>query len=846
MFLLPLRFKRRFALVALLLIPVGAVAQNPSPAAARERQIDSMLQKLTLQQKIELIGGVSTWYSHPEPAIGMGSIRLSDGPAGLRSGIPATAYPSPSALAASWDPALARRVGASLGRDARSRGVDVLLGPGVNLYRAPMAGRNFEYMGEDPWLASRMAVAYIEGVQSMGVSATVKHFALNNQEFNRHNASSDADERTMRELYLPAFEAAVKEAHVGAIMDSYNLVNGTHSTQNGWLNNTVAKQQWGFDGVIMSDWDSVYDGVAAANNGLDLEMPFSHFMAPAVLLPAIQRGQVSEAVIDDKVRRILRLILRFGMNNRPPDDSISLFSEDSDAVARQEALESMVLLKNDRHLLPLDSGRICTLAVVGPNTSPAVMGGGGSAVVDTYKSVSVLQGLSDFVHALPANTRCRPKVLYDSGWPDRYDVFHATHFVDGLRQQVFRSRDWSGAPQTSSRPDLNEDRILTSRTGSLRWTGTFVAPKDDTYYVVVHDGRAADRHTVYADGQRLPAPPVSPNELYYIPLPHALHAGQRVALRLDYLPNDDEVYPGFGVISGENVLSDRARRIASNADAVVISAGFDKTTEHEGMDRTFSLPPLQDSMIRNIAALNSRSVLVLNTGGALNMEPWLNRVGALLLAWYPGQEGGSAVADILFGVRSPEGKLPETFVRRWEDSPTFNSYYPQQGDPQAADAQIRYTEGVFLGYRWFATPAENKSGIKPLFPFGFGLSYSTFELSNLRLNRSSAKPGDTITASVTIRNTGKVEAADVVQVYVGEVQPALPRPAIELKGFQKLRLAPGGSRTVTIPLSMRSFAYWSEAAHDWHVDNGIFHFFLLEIHHRIFLCTPILLFNSNA
>ncbi|HXS11584.1 MAG TPA: glycoside hydrolase family 3 C-terminal domain-containing protein [Acidobacteriaceae bacterium] len=822
MFHLPFRFTRSFSFVALLSVAVGVAAQNPSPDAAREQQIESMLHRLTLQQKLDLIGGVSTWYTHPEPSIGLGSIRLSDGPAGLRSGIPATAYPSPSALAASWDPALARRVGASLGHDACSRGVDVLLGPGVNLYRAPMAGRNFEYMGEDPWLASRMAVAYIEGVQSMGVSATVKHFALNNQEFNRHNASSDADERTMRELYLPAFEAAVKEAHVGAIMDSYNLVNGTHSTQNGWLNNTVAKQQWGFDGVIMSDWVSVYNGVAAANNGLDLEMPFSHFMSPQVLLPAIQRGQVSEAVIDDKVRRILRLILRFGMNSRPPDDSISLFSEDSDATARQEALESMVLLKNDSHLLPLDAGRICTLAVIGPNASPAVMGGGGSAIVDTYKSVSVLQGLSDFVHTLPANARCRPKVLYDSGWPDRYDVFHATHFADGLRQQVFASRDWSGTPQTSTRPDLNEDRIVTSRTGSLRWTGTFVAPRDGTYYVVVYDGRPADRHTVYVDGQRLPAPPVSPNELYYMRLPHALRAGQSVALRLDYLPNDNEVYPGFGVINDENVLSDRARRIANNADAVVISAGFDKTTEHEGMDRTFSLPGLQDTMIRNVAALNSRSVLVLNTGGAVDMEPWLDRIGALLLAWYPGQEGGSALADILFGLHSPEGKLPETFVRRWEDSPTFNSYYPQQGDPQAADARIRYTEGVFLGYRWFATPSENKNGVKPLFPFGFGLSYSTFELTGLRLNRSSATPGDAITASVTIRNTGKVEAADVVQLYVSEDHPTVPRPAIELKGFRKVRLAPGESRAVTIPLDMRSLAYWSGATHDWHVDTGSF------------------------
>ena len=269
------------------------------------RDIDEMMAKLTLTEKIALIGGESTWFTHPIPRVGLTSVRMSDGPAGLRSGIPAIAYPAPVTLAASWDPLLAQEMGTSLGRDARARGVDTLLAPAVNIYRAPMDGRNFEYLGEDPWLASRIAVGYIEGVQSQGVSATVKHFAMNNQEFNRHNASSDADERTMREIYLPAFEYAVKDAHVGAIMNSYNLVNGIHATQNGWLNNTLAKQEWGFDGIIMSDWISVYDGVAAANNGLDLEMPSPKFMNAKNLIPAVQNGQVKETTIDEHLLRLI-------------------------------------------------------------------------------------------------------------------------------------------------------------------------------------------------------------------------------------------------------------------------------------------------------------------------------------------------------------------------------------------------------------------------------------------------------------------------------------------------------------------------------------------------------------
>jgi beta-glucosidase len=823
-------------LAVVLVVPFLATAlpAQEAPSSDLERRIDGMLSRLTLAQKIELLGGVSTWYTHAEPSIGLTSIRLSDGPAGLRSGIPAIAYPAPIALAATWDPTLAEQMGSALGHDARARGVDVLLGPGVDIARAPMGGRNFEYMGEDPWLASRVAVAYINGVQAHGVSATIKHYALNDEEYNRHNSSSEADERTMREIDLPVFEAAVKEAHVGAIMDSYNLVNGIHSTQNGWLNNTVAKHDWGFDGVIMSDWNSVYDGVAAVNNGLDLEMPFLHYMAADTLLPAVKDGRVSEAAIDDHVRRILRLILRFQMNGRTPDDTVSLFSEASDQTALKVARESIVLLKNEHGILPLDSAHTCTLAVIGPNASPAVMGGGGSAIVSTYHSASLLEGLAAFLAQTPMQTNCAHTVVYDSGLPDRFDVFHATHFDQGLTQQIFASRDFSGPSQDATRVDLNEDRVPTSRTGSIRFAGQFTAAGDGTYYAVVHDGRPNDHHTLYIDDLRLADPTPVETGTWYIALPRALKKGQTVQVRLDYLPNDAEVYPGLGIVNEDAILSARARRIARTSDAVLIAVGFDKSTEHEGSDRTFALPSLQNELIRNLAALNPHTVVALSGGGNVDMNPWIDRIPALLHLWYPGEEGGTALADVLFGVQNPEGKLPVSFEKRWEDNPTFHSYYPQPDDStplcligdscrgRGGPAQIHYSEGVFLGYRYYVTPSVDVANVQPRFPFGFGLSYSTFSFSDLKLSRSKLHPGDPLTVTFTVRNSGAVAGADVAQIYVGEESPKIPRPRFELKAFQKVRLAPGESRTITLPLNRRSFAYWSESDHDWKVDSGAF------------------------
>src|SRR5437016_3231492 len=378
---------------------INIKAQSIAPVARdTEDKVESILKQMTLEEKIDLLGGIERFFIRGVPRLGVPRLKMADGPIGVRNYGPATTMAGGIALAATWNPALAERVGSEIGRDSRAKGVHFLLGPGVNIYRAPMNGRNFEYFGEDPFLASRLAVGYIKGVQSEGVSATIKHFMGNNSEVDRHNSDSVIDERTMREIYLPVFEAAVKEARVGAIMDSYNLTNGVHMTQNGYLNTDLLKKEWGFAGLIMSDWDATYDGVAAANGGLDLEMPLARFMNREALLPAIKDGRVSVAIIDDKVRRILQTAIRFGWFDREQTDlSIPRFNQQGRRVALEAARESMVLLRNDGNLLPLSQGRIKSIAVIGPDAYPAVPVGGGSARVQPFTAVSFLEGISNYL-----------------------------------------------------------------------------------------------------------------------------------------------------------------------------------------------------------------------------------------------------------------------------------------------------------------------------------------------------------------------------------------------------------------------------------------------------------------
>ncbi len=399
--------------------------------------MESLLKQLSLEEKIDLLGGVDSFYIRAVPHIGLPPLKMADGPVGVRNYGPSTVFGG-IGLAATWDPALAQRIGAVIGEDARARGVHFMLGPGVNIYRAPLCGRNFEYFGEDPFLSARTAVAYIEGMQSQGVSATVKHFMGNNQEYDRHNMDSIIDERTMREIYLPVFEAAVKEAHVGSVMDSYNLTNGQHMTQNGYLNTDVAKKDWGFTGIMMSDWDSVYDGVAAANGGLDLEMPSGKFMNRATLLPAVKSGKVSEATIDDKVRRILRTAIQFGWLDREQTDlSIPKLNPQGRQVTLEAARSGMVLLKNDGNLLPLEKGKIHSIAVIGPDAYPAQPGGGGSAEAKPFTPVSYLEGVANYLGS-------GAKVFYERGLPTLDEIAKHTEFTTeatggrpGLKTEFF-------------------------------------------------------------------------------------------------------------------------------------------------------------------------------------------------------------------------------------------------------------------------------------------------------------------------------------------------------------------------------------------------------------------------
>jgi beta-glucosidase len=808
---------RRLAVaVAFLTLAQAVIAQSTPSTRDVERRVDAILSKMTVEEKIEIVGGINDFYTRPNVRLGIPSLRMSDGPLGVHDYGLTTAYPAGIALAASWDTELARRFGIAMGRDARARGVHFILAPGMNIYRAPMNGRNFEYFGEDPFLASRIAVPVIQGIQSQHVIATAKHFAGNNSEFARTTLSSDIDERTLREIYLPAFEAAVKDAKVGAVMDAYNLINGVYMTQNSHLNSEILKKDWGFDGIVMSDWGATHDGVAAANGGLDLEMPSPTFMNRDTLLPALKEGKVSIATLDDKVRRILRKAIEFGFFDRPQTDTgIPTYSQEGRQVALEEARGSMVLLKNSGNLLPLHDSKVKTIAVIGPDAYPAVPGGGGSSETKPFDAISYLEGISN---------RLGPKarVLYAVDTPPLDEVFDSSEFVtapggeSGLKGEYFSNEELSGTPalvrtdehvhfdwgEGSFAPNQPVDHF------SIRWTGYFVPQKSGDYkfFTSADDGVRLylGDDTVIDDWQRHSQTVDS----------YATHleAGQAYKIRLEYFEAVGSAIVGFGVTRAEASMGRETKALAAKADAVVICVGFDTKTEGEGFDRTFQLPGGQDGLIRQISAVNKNTVVVLTAGGNVDMTQWIDNVPAILQAWYPGQEGGTALAQLLFGDYSPSGKLPASFEGRWEDNPTFHSYYPAKGENR-----VQYSEGVFVGYRHF-----DRSDTKPLFAFGYGLSYATFAYSKLSVTPQAGNLNEPVTVSFDLKNTGQREAAEVAELYVGAPHASLPRPVKELKGFAKINLKPGETQRVTLKLDRRAFSFYDVKKSDWSAEAGDF------------------------
>ncbi len=794
-----------------------------------EARVGELLQQMTLAEKITLLSGKDNWNTMPIERLGIPSITMTDGPHGVRAANPevgrqmgpATCFPTGISMAAAWNVALVEKVGQALGEEARAMDCDVLLGPCVNIVRHPLGGRNFEAYSEDPFLAGRTAVAYIRGVQSRGVGTSVKHYAANNHEVERNRASSNVDERTLREIYLPQFEAAVKEAQPWTLMCSYNRINGVYASQNGYLLNQILKTEWKFEGLVVSDWGANHTIVDSVQNGLDLDMPgparFYKFLDESV-----QNFQLDEAAIDQAARRVLRLVLKSGRL----DGTVSKGAVNTPAhqtLARRLAEEAITLLKNTDGVLPLGR-KVKSIAVIGPNAAEAVIEGGGSSRVEPPYRVSPLAALTETLGD-------EVQVVFEPGC-DNYDTPRRVPYgwlVDpagqpGWRQTVYTTADFTGDPRAVHNGQAPEFwwRIgvsaLANTPFSARCEGVLTVPESGQYQLCVgHTGGIRlylDDALVLASG--LAETGASLDTGVNAAAVQTLVGGRAYALRLDYhrLPGQEVLYYGFGLgptfADGEDPRLARAVEAARQAEVALVFAGHSDWHESEGGDRPhMRLTGRQDELIAAVAAANPKTVVVLNTGAPVAM-PWVNQVAAIVEAYYPGQENGHAVAAVLLGAVNPSGKLPVTFPKRLEDSPAFiNSTYP-------GAREVNYGEGIFVGYRYFDQVAR-----EPLFPFGFGLSYTTFEYSGLKLPRA-VKAGQPVAVTLTVTNTGRLAGKEVVQVYVADPAAALPRPPKELKGFAKVDLKPGASQEVTFTLDERALAFYDPHRKQWVAEPGEF------------------------
>jgi beta-glucosidase len=706
-----------FSSAILTLTMANATAQDQplylntnQPVAAR---INDLLPRLTLEEKVSLVHGNANFSTAGVPRLGIPELWMDDGPLGVREEVGeqfrvvgrtddfATAMPATLGLAATWNPELAAAYGSVIGQEAKQRGKNIMLGPSLNIQRTPLCGRNFEYMGEDPFLTSQMGVGYIEGEQAQGVSSCAKHFAANNQEFERNSINEIIDERTLREIYLPAFRAAVQEAGVLTVMGAYNLINGQHCCENAHLLNEILKGGWGFQGAVVSDWGGVHLTDLAALNGMDIEMgsrrPYESNYLAAPFLAGLKSGQFPMSVLDDKVRRHLYVMFKLNLIHDPAETNAvaaartPLSTKEHQEIARHVAEESFVLLKNE-NLLPLDPEKIKTVAVIGANATAAFAHGGGSATIKAPYEITALQGISNRL----GNS---VKIIYAQGYNPPVRVRNGAK------------------PETEAAATLDAAKLVAE---------------------AVDAAKSADE-VIYVGGLN--------------------HRG-----------------------------------------------GYDT----EGADRKdLKLPSGQDELLKEIVHANPKTVIVFNGGGAVEMDDaWLSRAPALLYAWYPGLEGGNALARVLFGDVNPSGKLPCTFPKKLADTPTsvLNAY-------PGTNNTVVYKEGLLVGYRWYDT-----KNVQPLFPFGHGLSYTKFKYSNLKFVDGDAK--NPVTVEFELANIGDRAGAEVAQIYAQPVHSSVARPLKELKGFKKVFLQPGEKQTVSIPLDPNAFAYYDVDKKGWVAEKG--------------------------
>lgn len=684
-----------------------------------EARVEDALSRMTLEEKVKILHAQSKFSSAGVPRLGIPELWTTDGPHGIRPEVlwdewdqakwtndSCVAFPALTCLAATWNEDMSALYGKSIGEEARYREKDVLLGPGVNIYRTPLNGRNFEYMGEDPYLASKMVVPYVQEVQKNGVAVCVKHYALNNQEAKRHEYDAIVDDRALYEIYLPAFKAAVQEGGAWSIMGAYNFYKGQHACHNQYLLNDILKGEWGFDGAVISDWGGTHDTDQSITNGLDLEFgtwtnglnssssnSYDTYYLADPYLERLRSGAASEDVLNDKVRRVLRLIFRTAMNNDKPAGSMC--SPEHNEAARQIAGEGIVLLKNDNDVLPVDVASAKKIAVIGENAIKMMTVGGGSSSLKVKHECTPLEGIK-------AAVGDNAEIVYERGYVG--DV----------------TGDYNGVVTGQ---DLSESR-------------------------------------------------------------------------------------------SEAKLIEDAVAAAKDADAVIFIGGLNKAAHQdcEDSDRYhLELPYAQDKVIEALAEVNPNLTVVIVSGNAVAM-PWVDKVNGIVEAWFGGSQAGNALADVLFGKVNPSGKLPFTFPVKLEDNGAhaLNAYDPE-------DLTVEYKEGIFVGYRW-----ADKQNVKPLFAFGHGLSYTDFTYGEAVCRKPSVKAGSDVTVSIDVTNTGDVAGKEVVQLYIGDNESALVRPVKELKGFRKIALNPGETKTVTFTIEPDMLKYFDDAKHEWVLENGKF------------------------
>jgi len=798
-----------------------------------EKKIDRLMAQMTLKEKIALCHAGSKFAITANDRLGIPEFWMSDGPHGVRREISrdswdpvetnddyATYLPPGTALAATWNPERAREFGEVLGAEARARGKDIILGPGINIVRSPLCGRNFEYYGEDPHQIARMVVPAIEGIQSQDVAACVKHYAANSQELNRHRVDAQMDERTLREIYLPGFKAAVMEAHALTVMGAYNTFHGQHCCHHEHLVNEILKGEWGFEGCFISDWAGTYDTAEAAKYGLDLEMGtssvYDEYFLARPFREAIERGELDVALLDDKVRRNLRVMFRVGVfaENRKPG---AMNTARHQQVARDIAREAIVLLKNDNGVLPFNKNSLRKLVVIGDNATAIHALGGNSSGVKALYEVTPLEGLKNLLGETV-------EIEYFRGYPPQNDTFEMipTEYLGtadegagthGWKGRYYANRDGLGEPVERAESGMDFDwgdeaplAGMQPQQYCVHWETTLTPPQSGDYELVLagvnHASFLLDNRPLIlrweSGGEDIVAKtvPLEAGRTYQIAV-DLKPGGPGVHVRLGWIPPWSQKQP-----ENPEVLL----RAVKDADAVVFFGGQNHQYDVEDSDRRdMALHDGQNELLSKILGLNPNTAVVMVGGSPVEM-PWAGEAPAIVQMWYAGMEGGNAIAEILFGKVNPSGKLPVTFPAALKDSPGH-----ALGD-YAADV-CRYAEGVFVGYRWF-----DAKGIEPLFAFGHGLSYTTFAVANLQLE----KQNDGVQVTLELTNTGERAGAEVVQVYVGQPQCSVERPVRELKGFAKVTLAPGQTQSVTLFLPREAFTFWSPVHNGWTLEAGEF------------------------